>query len=208
MHSAPALRAFHDHKTPCRAAPEPAAGCAGPENIDRHDNDIPAGYNRRRRDGGRKREAEPLRLPNKAEAVSSDDNYDTLGFWERLSKDRHDPDVLRNDNRPGGSAIDGQTRQHGVARSAYAYASVWKNRSAEIGPVRQLMVRELARQPLKLATTYSADSQTRIDAIRCKRIPAQKTRCGSADQRRGYGPQDQAAVPEMFEFILVSGSLL
>lgn len=76
--------------------------------------------------------------------VGADKNYDTHGFVAACRGIKVTPHVARNENRPGGSAIDGRTSRH----AGYKVSMRQRKRVEEpfgwgkkIGPIRQVMVR-------------------------------------------------------------------
>ncbi|QSR34194.1 IS5/IS1182 family transposase [Marinobacterium iners] len=76
--------------------------------------------------------------------VGADKNYDTQGFVSACRKMKITPHVARNENRSGGSAIDGRTSRH----AGYTISMRQRKRVEEpfgwgktIGPIRQVMMR-------------------------------------------------------------------
>ena len=85
---------------------------------------------------------------NKKRTVGADKNYDTAGFVEDCRAMNMTPHVARNDNRPGGSAIDGRTSRH----AGYQVSQRSRKRVEEpfgwgktIGLIRQMKVRGLPK---------------------------------------------------------------
>jgi len=84
----------------------------------------------------------------KKRTVGADKNYDTAGFVKDCRDLNITPHVARNDNRAGGSAIDGRTSRHG----GYQVSQRTRKRVEEpfgwgktIGLIRQLKVRGLPK---------------------------------------------------------------
>ncbi|WP_354411306.1 IS5 family transposase [Marinobacterium sp. MBR-111] len=85
------------------------------------------------------------RLPGShRKTVGADKNYDTQGFVSACRKMKITPHAARNENRPGGSAIDGRTSRH----AGYTISMRQRKRVEEpfgwgktIGPIRQVMMR-------------------------------------------------------------------
>ena len=85
---------------------------------------------------------------SKKRTVGADKNYDTAGFVKDCRDLNITPHVARNDNRAGGSAIDGRTSRHG----GYQVSQRTRKRVEEpfgwgktIGLIRQLKVRGLPK---------------------------------------------------------------
>lgn len=85
---------------------------------------------------------------SKKRTVGADKNYDTAGFVEDCRAMNITPHVARNDNRPGGSAIDGRTSRH----SSYQVSQRSRKRVEEpfgwgktVGLIRQMKVRGLPK---------------------------------------------------------------
>lgn len=84
----------------------------------------------------------------KKRTVGADKNYDTAGFVADCRAMNITPHVARNDNRNGGSAIDGRTSRH----AGYAISQRSRKRVEEpfgwgktIGLIRQVKVRGLSK---------------------------------------------------------------
>lgn len=84
----------------------------------------------------------------KKRTVGADKNYDTAGFVADCRAMNVTPHVARNDNRPGGSAIDGRTSRH----AGYRVSQRSRKRVEEpfgwgksIGLIRQMKVRGLSK---------------------------------------------------------------
>lgn len=84
----------------------------------------------------------------KKRTVGADKNYDTTGFVADCRAMNITPHVARNDNRNGGSAIDGRTSRH----AGYAISQRSRKRVEEpfgwgktIGLIRQMKVRGLSK---------------------------------------------------------------
>lgn len=84
----------------------------------------------------------------KKRTVGADKNYDTAGFVADCRAMNITPHVARNDNRKGGSAIDGRTSRH----AGYAISQRSRKRVEEpfgwgktIGLIRQVKVRGLSK---------------------------------------------------------------
>lgn len=84
----------------------------------------------------------------KKRTVGADKNYDTAGFVADCRAMNITPHVARNDNRNGGSAIDGRTSRH----AGYAISQRSRKRVEEpfgwgktIGLIRQMKVRGLSK---------------------------------------------------------------
>ncbi len=84
----------------------------------------------------------------KRRSVGADKNYDTAGFVAQCRSMNITPHVARNDNRPGGSAIDGRTSRH----TGYRISQQLRKRVEEpfgwgksIGLIRQMKVRGLSK---------------------------------------------------------------
>jgi len=88
-------------------------------------------------------------LPGRGKkTVGADKNYDTAQFVADCRAMKITPHVARNDNRPGGSAIDGRTSRH----CGYKISQRTRKRVEEpfgwgktVGMIRQIKVRGLAR---------------------------------------------------------------
>lgn len=85
---------------------------------------------------------------SKKRTVGADKNYDTAGFVGDCRAMNITPHVARNDNRPGGSAIDARTSRH----TGYQISQRNRKRVEEpfgwgktIGQIRQIKVRGLAK---------------------------------------------------------------
>ena len=85
---------------------------------------------------------------SKKRTVGGDKNYDTRGFVEDCRAMNITPHVARNDNRSGGSAIDGRTSRHG----GYQVSQRSRKRVEEpfgwgktVGLIRQMKVRGLPK---------------------------------------------------------------
>jgi transposase len=85
---------------------------------------------------------------SKKRTVGADKNYDTAGFVEECRAMNMTPHVARNDNRPGGSAIDGRTSRH----AGYQVSQRSRKRVEEpfgwgktVGLIRQMKVRGLPK---------------------------------------------------------------
>ena len=84
----------------------------------------------------------------KKRTVGADKNYDTAGFVADCRAMNVTPHVARNDNRAGGSAIDGRTSRH----SSYKVSQRSRKRVEEpfgwgksVGLIRQMKVRGLSK---------------------------------------------------------------
>lgn len=97
--------------------------------------------------------------------VGADKNYDTRGFVNTCREMKVTPHVARNTRRAGGSAIDGRTTRHrGYAMSQRRRKCIeqcfgW---GKTIGPMRQVMVRGLAKVDQLLTLTMAAYNLTRL----------------------------------------------
>ena len=100
--------------------------------------------------------------------VGADKNYDTRGFIKACRDMKVTPHVARNTRRAGGSAIDGRTTRHrGYAMSQRRRKCIeqcfgW---GKSIGPIRQVMVRGLAKVDQLLTLTMTAYNLTRLRTL-------------------------------------------
>ena len=100
--------------------------------------------------------------------VGADKNYDTRGFIKACRDMKITPHVARNTRRAGGSAIDGRTTRHrGYAMSQRRRKCIeqcfgW---GKSIGPIRQVMVRGLAKVDQLLTLTMTAYNLTRLRTL-------------------------------------------
>lgn len=100
--------------------------------------------------------------------VGADKNYDTRGFVNTCREMKVTPHVARNTRRAGGSAIDGRTTRHrGYAMSQRRRKCIeqcfgW---GKTIGPMRQVMVRGLAKVDQLLTLTMAAYNLTRLRTL-------------------------------------------
>lgn len=97
--------------------------------------------------------------------VGADKNYDTKGFVQACREMKITPHVARNDNRIGGSAIDGRTSRH----AGYAASQKVRKRIEEgfgwgktIGLIRQVKVRGLERVDAVFGMTFIGWNLTRL----------------------------------------------
>lgn len=106
--------------------------------------------------------------PDTRVTVGADKNYDTRGFVSACRKMKVTPHVARNTRRNGGSAIDGCTTRHrGYAMSQRRRKCIeqcfgW---GKTIGPIRQVMVRGLAKVDQLLTLTMAAYNLTRLRTL-------------------------------------------
>ena len=84
----------------------------------------------------------------KKRTVGADKKYDTAGFIEDCRAMNITPHVAQNNNRPGGSAIDGRTSQ----QEGYAISQRIRKRVEEpfgwgktVGLIRQIKIRGLSK---------------------------------------------------------------
>ena len=104
----------------------------------------------------------------KKRTVGADKNYDTAGFVADCRAMKVTPHVARNDNRPGGSAIDGRTSRH----AGYKVSQRSRKRVEEpfgwgktIGLIRQMKVRGLSKVNGVFMMTMIGWNLTRIRAL-------------------------------------------
>ena len=106
--------------------------------------------------------------PDAHVTVGADKTYDTRCFVSACRKMRATPHVARNTRRSGGSAIDGRTTcHHGYALSQRRRKCIeqcfgW---GKTIGPIRQVMVRSLAKVDQLLTLTMAAYNLTRLRSL-------------------------------------------
>jgi transposase len=106
--------------------------------------------------------------PGARVSVGADKAYDTKGFVAACRDINVTPHVAQNDNRVGGSAIDGRTTRH-----AGYEVSQRKRKCIEqcfgwgklIGPIRQVMVRGLDKVDQLLTLTMAAYNLTRLRTL-------------------------------------------
>ena len=124
--------------------------------------------------GFAEREVAAAMLAEAAEAnarritVGADKAYDTRGFVQACRDAGVTPHVAQNTGRIGGSAIDGRTTRH----TGYA-VSQRKRKCIEqcfgwgklVGPMRQVMVRGLAKVDQLLTLTMAAYNLTRLRSL-------------------------------------------
>lgn len=104
----------------------------------------------------------------KRRTVGADKNYDTAGFVADCRALKITPHVARNDNRMGGSAIDGRTSRH----LGYQISQRSRKRVEEpfgwgksIGLIRQMKVRGLAKVNSIFMMTMIGWNLTRMRAL-------------------------------------------
>ena len=104
----------------------------------------------------------------KKRTVGADKNYDTAGFVADCRAMKVTPHVARNDNRPGGSAIDGRTSRH----AGYKVSQRSRKRVEEpfgwgktIGLIRQMKVRGLSKVNGVFMMTMIGWNLTRLRAL-------------------------------------------
>lgn len=104
----------------------------------------------------------------KRRTVGADKNYDTAGFVEDCRAMNITPHVARNDNRAGGSAIDGRTSRH----SGYQVSQRSRKRVEEpfgwgksVGLIRQMKVRGLSKVNSVFMLTMIGWNLTRMRAL-------------------------------------------
>ncbi len=108
-------------------------------------------------------------LPSmKKRTVGADKNYDTAGFVEDCRAMNITPHVARNDNRTGGSAIDGRTSRH----IGYEISQRIRKRVEEpfgwgksVGMIRQIKVRGLSKVNSVFMMTMIGWNLTRMRAL-------------------------------------------
>ena len=104
----------------------------------------------------------------KKRTVGADKNYDTAGFVADCRAMNITPHVARNDNRRGGSAIDGRTSRH----TGYKVSQRSRKRVEEpfgwgksIGLIRQMKVRGLSKVNSVFMMTMIGWNLTRMRAL-------------------------------------------
>jgi len=104
----------------------------------------------------------------KKRTVGADKNYDTAGFVEECRAMNITPHVARNDNRAGGSAIDGRTSRH----AGYKVSQRNRKRVEEpfgwgksVGLIRQMKVRGLSKVNSVFMMTMIGWNLTRMRAL-------------------------------------------
>lgn len=104
----------------------------------------------------------------KKRTVGADKNYDTAGFVEDCRAMNITPHVARNDNRIGGSAIDGRTSRH----ESYLISQRVRKRVEEpfgwgksVGLIRQMKVRGLSKVNSVFMLTMIGWNLTRMRAL-------------------------------------------
>jgi transposase len=104
----------------------------------------------------------------RAITVGADKNYDTDGFVTACRLLKVTPHVAQNTGRRGGSAIDGRTTRH----AGYAVSQVKRKRieqcfgwAKQIGPMRQVMVRGVAKVNQLFTLTLAAYNLTRLRTL-------------------------------------------
>ena len=104
----------------------------------------------------------------KKRTVGADKNYDTAGFVADCRAMNVTPHVARNDNRAGGSAIDGRTSRH----AAYKVSQRSRKRVEEpfgwgksVGLIRQMKVRGLSKVNSVFMMTMIGWNLTRMRAL-------------------------------------------
>lgn len=104
----------------------------------------------------------------KKRTVGADKNYDTAGFIEDCRAMNITPHVAQNNNRPGGSAIDGRTSRH----EGYAISQRTRKRVEEsfgwgktVGLIRQIKVRGLSKVHDVFMLTMIGLNLTRMRAL-------------------------------------------
>lgn len=102
--------------------------------------------------------------PDTRVTVGADKNYDTRGFVSACRKMKVTPHVARNTRRTGGSAIDGRTtrplsqRRRKCIEQCFGWVKT-------IGPIRQVMVRSLAKVDQLLTLTMAAYNLIRLRSL-------------------------------------------
>ncbi len=104
----------------------------------------------------------------KKRTVGADKNYDTAGFVADCRSMKITPHVARNDNRRGGSAIDGRTSRH----TGYKVSQRSRKRVEEpfgwgksVGLIRQMKVRGLSKVNSVFMLTMIGWNLTRMRAL-------------------------------------------
>jgi transposase len=104
----------------------------------------------------------------KAITVGADKNYDTKDFVLACRLLKATPHVAQNTGRRGGSAIDSRTTRH----AGYAISQVKRKRieqcfgwAKQIGPMRQVMLRGLAKVNQLFTLTLAAYNLTRLRTL-------------------------------------------
>lgn len=104
----------------------------------------------------------------KKRTVGADKNYDTAGFIEDCRAMNITPHVAQNNNRPGGSAIDGRTSRN----EGYAISQRTRKRVEEsfgwgktVGLIRQIKVRGLSKVHDVFMLTMIGLNLTRMRAL-------------------------------------------
>lgn len=104
----------------------------------------------------------------KKRTVGADKNYDTAGFVRDCRAMNITPHVARNDNRIGGSAIDGRTSRH----AGYVISQQARKRVEEpfgwgktVGLIRQMKVRGLSKVNSVFMLTMIGWNLTRMRAL-------------------------------------------
>lgn len=106
--------------------------------------------------------------PGQRVTVGADKAYDTKGFVKACRQIKVTPHVAQHLNRSGGSAIDGRTTRHvgyqisQRKRKCIEQCFGW---GKLIGPIRQVMVRGLAKVDQLLTLTMAAYNLTRLRSL-------------------------------------------
>lgn len=106
--------------------------------------------------------------PGTRVTVGADKNYDTRGFIKACRDMKVTPHVARNTRRAGGSAIDGRTTRHrgyGMSQRRRKCIEQCFGWGKSIGPIRQVMVRGLAKVDQLLTLTMAAYNLTRLRTL-------------------------------------------
>ena len=100
--------------------------------------------------------------------VGADKAYDTRGFVQACREMGVTPHVAQNTTRCGGSAIDGRTTRHagyGVSQRKRKCIEQCFGWGKQIGPMRQVMVRGLAKVDQLVRLTMTAYNLTRLRTL-------------------------------------------
>jgi transposase len=106
--------------------------------------------------------------PGKKATVGADKAYDTKDFVETCRELNVTPHVAQNLNRKGGSAIDGRTTRHEGyevsqrKRKCIEQCFGW---GKTVGPIRQVMVKGLAKVDQIFTLTMAAYNLTRLRSL-------------------------------------------
>jgi IS5 family transposase len=106
--------------------------------------------------------------PGKKATVGADKAYDTKDFVETCRELNVTPHVARNLKRNGGSAIDGRTTRHEGyevsqrKRKCIEQCFGW---GKTVGPIRQVMVKGLAKVDQIFTLTMAAYNLTRLRSL-------------------------------------------